>query len=220
MPVKGLPPRPNLNHLKYQAKDLLKAHAARDSQAAQRIREFHGKFNRATDAAIFNAQLSLSDAQLTIAREHGFASWTRLKRRVEKPAPADNLSLPQHQRIQDATFRRAVDLLDAGDVEGLRAQLKEHPGLVQQQVFFEGGNYFQTPKLLEFVAENPIRRGTLPANIVQTAQVILEAGAKHDRSALNETLALVCSGRVPRECGVQQDLINLLCRYGADPNSA
>ncbi len=84
MPVRRLPSNPNLDHLKYQAKDLLKEHAARDVGAAQRIREFHPRFNRATDAEIFAAQLKLSDAQLTIARESGFPSWARLKRHIEK----------------------------------------------------------------------------------------------------------------------------------------
>ena len=69
MPVKGLPPNANLDHLKYQAKDLLKAHAARDPQVAQRIREFHAKFEKATNNEIFKAKLRLSDAQLAIARE-------------------------------------------------------------------------------------------------------------------------------------------------------
>ena len=65
-----------------------------------------------------------------------------------------------------------------------------------------------------------MRRGSLPANIVEVAQVILEAGAKREQSALNETLELVSSGRVPRECSVQVPLIDLLCSYGADPNHA
>jgi hypothetical protein len=220
MPVKPLPPNANLDHLKHQAKDLIKAHAARDPQAAQRIREFHPRFHGVTDAAISNAPFRLSDAQLTIARERGFATWARLKRHIEKPTLADNLSLPHHERIEDATFRRSVDLLDAGDVEGLRAYLKQHPNLVHQRVTFEGGNYFRNPTLLEFVAENPIRRGTLPANIVHVAQVILDAGAKEGQAALNETLGLVCSGRVARECQVQVPLIDLLCGYGADPNFA
>jgi hypothetical protein len=220
MPVKRLPANANLSHLKYQAKDLRKAHVARNPQAAQRIREFHPRFHRATDAAIFDAPLSLSDAQLTIARERGFANWARLKRHIEKPTLTDNLSLPRHERIEDVTFRRAVDLLDAGDVEGLSAHLKAHSNLVRQHVTLEGGNYFQNPTLLEFVAENPVRRGTLPANIVEVTKVILDAGAKTDQSALNETLALVCSGRVPRECHVQLPLIDLLCEHGADPNLA
>lgn len=218
MPVRALPSKPSLDHLKYQAKDLLRDHARRDLAAAQRIREFHPRFAGATDAEIFNAHLRLSDAQVAIAREAGFASWARLKRHIEKPTLSDQLSLPHHERIEDATFRRGVELLDAGDVAGLRAHLRQHPNLVRQRVVFEGGNYFQNPTLLEFAAENPVRRGTLPPNIVQVAQVILEAGA--ERSSLNETLALVCSGRVPRECRVQLPLIDLLCDHGADPNSA
>ena len=218
MPVRALPESPSLDHLKYQAKDLLRDHAARSAAAAQRIREFHPRFVKASDAEIFAAKLKLSDAQLTIARESGFSSWSRLKRRIEKPEPADKLDLPHHERIQDPTFRRAVDLLDAGDAAGLKQYLKQHPGLTRQHVQFEGGNYFGNPTLLEFVAENPIRRGSLPANIVEVATVIIEAGV--EQAALNETLGLVATGRVPRDCRVQVPLIDLLCDRGADPDSA
>lgn len=218
MPVRPLPSSPSLDHLKYQAKDLLKEHAARSLEAAQRIREFHPNFKTASDAEIFSAPFRLADAQLTIAREYGFTSWTRLSSRVERPTPADRASLPHHERIEDAQFRRAVELLDAGDEAGLRTHLKKHPNLVHQRVIFEGTNYFRNPTLLEFVAENPIRHGTLPTNVAAIAKVILDAGA--ERSAVNETLGLVCSGRVARECGAQLPLIDLLCDYGADPNSA
>jgi len=216
MPVKPLPANPNLDHLKYQAKDLLRDHAARSQAVAQRIREFHPRFTRATDAEIFDAQLSLSDTQLSIAREHGFPSWARLKRHIENPTLSDQLNLPHHQRIEDATFRRAVDLLDAGDVAGLRAHLNQNPNLVHRHVVFEGGNYFHSPTLLEFIAENPVRRGTLPNNIVEVAKVILDAGPSP--ATLNETLMLVATGSVPRECRLQLALIDLLCDHGADPN--
>ena len=218
MPVKPLPPNADLNHLKNQAKDLFKARSERDPQVAQRIREFHPRFKDAADAVIFDAEFTLTDAQLTIARERGFASWPKLKRRVEQPAPPDDLSLPLQERIQDSEFRSAVYLLDSGDVDALRSHLRAHPNLLHQRVVFEGGNYFQNPSLLEFVAENPIRHGKLPANIVEIAKLILDEGAKNDRATLDETLGLVCSGRVPRECGVQIALIDLLCDYGADPN--
>jgi len=201
MPVRALPPNPNLDHLKYQAKDLRKAQAARSPEAAQRLREFHPCFTRATDAAIFDARLSLSDAQLAIARESGFPSWARLKRHIEKPTLSDHLNLPHHERIEDATFRRAVDLLDAGDAAGLRAHLNQHPNLVSMRVIFDGGNYFRNPTLLEFAAENPVRRGKLPQNILEVVKVILSAGV--EPSALNETLMLVSTGSVPRECRVQ-----------------
>ena len=218
MPVRRLPSNPNLNHLKHQAKDLLRERTAQTPGVAQRIREFHSRFRRATDAEILDAHFSLSDAQLTIAREYGFPSWARLKRHIEKPTLCDRLDLPHQQRIENTTFRRAVELLDAGDVAGLRAHLHRHPDLVHQHVVFEGGNYFREPTLLEFVAENPIRHGTLPANIVEITKVILDAGPS--QSAKNETLMLVSTGSVPRECRTQLPLIDLLCEYGANPNSA
>jgi len=218
MPVRRLPENPNLAHLKYQAKDLLRAHAAHSAAAAQLLREFHPRFAGFSDAEILKVELKLSDAQLTIAREAGFPSWARLKRHVEKPTLSDQLNLPHHERIEDPIFRRAVDLLDAGDVAGLRAYLRQCPNLVRQHVVFEGGNYFRNPSLLEFVAENPVRHGTLPKNIVEVAKVILDAGV--EKSALNEALLLVATGSVPRECAVQLPLIDLLCDHGADPNSA
>jgi hypothetical protein len=218
MPVRRLPPNPNLDHLKYQAKDLLKEHAARDAGAAQRIREFHPRFNRATDGEIFGARLKLSDAQLTIARESGFPSWARLKRHIEQPTLTDQLNLPHHERIEDPIFRRAVDLIDAGDAAGLRAYLSQYPKLVHQHVAFEGWNYFHNPTLLEFIAENPVRHGKLRKTIVDVARVILDASPA--QSELNETLMLVATGSIPRECRVQRPLIDLLCERGADPNSA
>lgn len=218
MPVRPLPENPSLQHLRYQAKDLLKGHRAHDPAVAQRIREFHPRWAKASDTEIFGADLTLSDVQLAIAREYGFASWARLKRRIEQPKPADAVTLPHHERIEDPIFRRAVELIDAGDVEGLREHLKKHPGLVHQHVEFEGGNYFRNPSLLEFIAENPVRRGTLPKNIIEIARVILDAGV--ERSALNETLMLVATGCMPRQCGVQVALIDLLCNRGADPSRA
>ena len=142
----------------------------------------------------------------------------RLKRHIEKPTLADRLDLPHHERIEDPVFRRAVDLLDAGDAAGLRAHLKQHPDLAQRRVLFEGGNYFRNPTLLEFVAENPTRHGTLPNNIVEVARVILDAGST--QAALDETLMLAASSAVTHKCGVQIALIDLLCDYGADPNAA
>ncbi len=218
MPVRRLPSNPNLDHLKHQAKDLLRERAARTLAFAQRLREFHPRFGRSSDTEIFDARLRLSDAQLTIAREYGFPSWARLKRHVEKPTLCDRLDLPHQQRIEDATFRRAVELLDAGDAAGLPAHLNQHPSLVLQQIVFEGGNYFRNPTLLEFVAENPVRHGALPANIVDVTKVILDAGPS--LSAKNETLMLVSTGSMPREGRVQLPLIHLLCDYGADANGA
>ena len=218
MPVRRLPSKPDLNHLKYQARDLLKGQAAGDRGVAQRIREFHPRFSTANDAEIFAAAFKLSDAQLAIAREHGFRSWARLKEHVASPELASRLFIPHHERIDDPLFRRAVDLIDAGDAEELRLHLKQHPKLVHHRLDFEGWNYFHHPALLEFIAENPIRRGTLPKNIVDVAKVILKMGP--DQQSRNDALALVATGSVPLECGAVIPLIDLMCQHGADPDSA
>ncbi len=218
MPVRRLPSNPSLAHLKHQAKDLLKDHSQRVPATAQQLREFHPRFSRTADADIFAATLKLSDAQLTIARESGFPNWARLKQHIEKPTLRDRLNLRHHERIEDPIFRTAVDLLDQGDTIGLRTLLETNPKLVHQRIPFEGGNYFRSPTLLEFIAENPVRHGTLPSNIVEVTRVILNAGP--NTAARNETLMLVATGSVPRECKVQLPLIALLCEYGADPTSA
>jgi ankyrin repeat protein len=113
-----------------------------------------------------------------------------------------------------------VDLLDAGDLDGLRDHLLRHRDVVHRRVAFDGGNYLRDPTLLEFIANNPVRHDKLPPNILDLARLILDAGAKDDRRATDSTLALVSSGRVPRECKLQISLIDLLCDYGADPDGA
>jgi hypothetical protein len=219
MPTKRLPSSPDLGHLKHQVKDLLNDRRKAKLEACQRIREFHPRFRRTADDAITSAMFTLADAYLTVAREYGFPSWARLRAHVADPS-RDPLDRPHHERIKDVAFRRAVELLDDGDSDGLRDHLSRHPGLVQQHVVFEGGNYFREPTLLEFVAENPVRHDSLPPNIVEVARAVLEAGARTDQRAMDTTLGLVCSGRVPRECGVQIPLIDLLCDFGASPDGA
>jgi hypothetical protein len=63
---RDLPPRPNLDHLKKQAKELLQT-LKRDDPGAQ-----------------------LADAQHALAREYGFASWPRLKAHIESEMAAPN----------------------------------------------------------------------------------------------------------------------------------
>lgn len=95
-----------------------------------------------------------------------------------------------------------------------------HADLVRQRIPFEEDGYFSNPALLDFIAENPIRRGALPANIVDVARVILDAGARDEKAGIDSALALVSSGSIPRESGVQASLIDLLCDYGGDPNGS
>ena len=98
--------------------------------------------------------------------------------------------------------------------------LTRHPGLVHRHVAFEGWNYFHNPTLLEFIAENPVRRGKLPQNIIEVTKVILDAGADADQDEMNDTLVLVATGSVPQSSGLQTALIDLLCDRAADPSNA
>jgi len=91
---------------------------------------------------------------------------------------------------------------------------------VREHVTLEGSNYFTNPSLLEFVAENPTRRGRLPQNVAAIAKIILDAGGAAARESVNSALALAASSSVALECGVQRCLIDVLCDYGADPNAA
>ncbi len=215
MPTKRLPSSANLDHLKNQAKDLLRDFRAQKLSAYQRIREFHPKFTNLADTIIVKHSFGLVDAQLTIAREYGYTNWVRL-RVVVAQLDGSDVSLNHNERIDDVFFRQALDFMDEGNASELIKHLALNPQLVSQHVLFEGDNYFTKPTLIEFVAENPIRQGKLPANIIEISTIVLEAGAKDNIVALESTLMLVASGRIVRESGFQDSLIDLLCQYGVD----
>jgi hypothetical protein len=217
VPTKSLPVRPDLRHLRFQVEDLLRDRVAGAPAVLQRIREFHPRFTEATDLYTQSAPFTRADAYLTIAREYGYSSWARLRRVVDVASGLSD-DRPHHRRIENVLFRRAVEYLDDGNSIVLRDHLRQHPQLVRERVTFEGENYFTRPSLLEFIAENPVRNDCLPPNIVNIAEVIIDAGA--DKEAIDATLTLVCSGKVARECGVQTPLVEFLCARGATANAA
>ena len=83
-----LPDRLNLDHLKKQAKQLIRLYRSRDAAAMARFRSALPATAGLSDDDISSRQLRLHDAQSCIAREHGFASWPDLKRYVEVQAVA------------------------------------------------------------------------------------------------------------------------------------
>ena len=99
MPVKSLPSASSLEHLKYQAKDLLKALRERNTQTLALLREFHPNFAGRTEHEIWSTRFTLSDAQLVVAREYGFDSWPKLKRHVESSGGA-NAQSPSARRAR------------------------------------------------------------------------------------------------------------------------
>jgi hypothetical protein len=71
MPERRLPVRPDLDQLKNQAKDLLRAIRAGDQSAIAEFEQYHPK-------KIDPANAKLADAQLVLARSYEASSWTRL----------------------------------------------------------------------------------------------------------------------------------------------
>lgn len=142
-----LPERPNLEQLKRQAKDLLRAARARDAAALARLRTLPA-FARQRDDAALAASVALHDAQSVIAREHGTPSWTALVARVEelalqlgdavtafieaatevRPDRAARL-LAVHPAIAQASFHTALLL---GDADRVAARLTERPALATE----------------------------------------------------------------------------------------
>jgi hypothetical protein len=104
MSDRRLPVHPDLDQLKHQAKDLLRAIRANDAAALADLRRHHPE-------AVDPATAKLSDAQLVLAREYGFESWPKLMHHVEALHPD---GLQQFESI-------ARDFVDAfgGDAEAL-----------------------------------------------------------------------------------------------------
>lgn len=99
-----LPAKPNLEHLKEQAKELLRRVQQADAAALALFRS-HVSFSAPTS-------LKLADAQHAIARDYGFSTWTKLKEHVESLAkmrePAELLNAAI--RAQDpAKTKQALD---------------------------------------------------------------------------------------------------------------
>src|SRR5262245_43931419 len=77
-----LPSRPDLDHLRRQAKSLLASLKGGDDGAARTFIEHLPAAGKQTAAQVRNAGYRLADAQSAIARKTGFASWPALARHV------------------------------------------------------------------------------------------------------------------------------------------
>jgi ankyrin repeat protein len=95
-----LPSRPSLEWLRKTAKDRLAGLRARNPSA------------------------TLSDAQLAVAREHGFPSWRQLKAHLDRVASEAAAAIPE---AAVAGFLRDAG---TGRIDALRATIAAHPGIV------------------------------------------------------------------------------------------
>jgi len=95
----------------------------------------------------------------------------------------------------DALFQAAVAAIDSGDVATVQRLTREHPRLVRERLKSPGvwlrdkvggalNGFFEKPYLLWFVAEDPVRNDTLPANIAQVAASIIDAARREGVGSL------------------------------------
>src|ERR1700690_2588599 len=104
-----LPDRLNLDHLKKQAKDLIRLYRNCDTDAIARFRHALPLAASRSDDEIVALELRLHDAQSCVARDYGFECWTDLKRYVEVQSAS--------REAGAARVLHWLGLVYAGDVE-------------------------------------------------------------------------------------------------------
>jgi ankyrin repeat protein len=119
-----LPPGPNLENLKNQAKRVLKGHQAADPDTLKHIQEHHPRWRKASPATIQTAHFTLSDAQLVIANEYGFETWSKLKSHV---------LLHQANPSNEEAVKTLRDAAGRSDLERLAEMLDANPSLIDER---------------------------------------------------------------------------------------
>lgn len=102
---KKLPARPNLDHLRRQAKTLLSSLETGDKEAVSIIRKHLPTAKDKTATQVLAARHRLADAQWAIARMTGFAGWPHLARHVEQLRALEGIWTFAHLEIDGAILR-------------------------------------------------------------------------------------------------------------------
>src|SRR5881296_1836727 len=124
-----LPPRPDLEQYKKQAKELLKAGSARtlaerwlEKLSAQQVDWMATRMEERWRKLSRSAKPTLADAQFFVAREHGFENWAAFARHLKGLSRASSVV---------SRFEAAADSIIEGDVATLERLLREDPELVR-----------------------------------------------------------------------------------------
>jgi ankyrin repeat protein len=215
-----LPAHPNLDHLRRQARDLLRAASAGDGDTVRRLEGVSDRLN-------------LSAAQLAVARAYGFASWPRLKAEVE----ARTLDLAEKAEafcrasIGDWTGRAARMLAETpelaeydfatavvlGDAARVRSELERDPELATRTDPRSGWTALHAACGSRWHRLDPARSDGLAS----VAQLLLDAGARLDvrTTALPRRgggrTALRCATASASTSASNEPLIRLLLERGA-----
>ncbi|MFC0624852.1 ankyrin repeat domain-containing protein [Kribbella deserti] len=240
MPTLNLPDSPRLDHLKKQAKSLLRALRANDPDALALAAEFYRP-----------AVPRLADAQLITARRYGFASWSRLVRHLgtverytrspHRQPIGDPSAAPEDEFLRLATVYYAGDdphrrdlaagliekvarsniytMAASGEAAALRAVLANDPSLANQQ----GGPYQWEPLL--YLTYSRIERG----DALAAARVLLTYGADPNAGFLWQGLPSPFTALTgafgygegdPPPHANRLELARLLLEAGADANDS
>jgi ankyrin repeat protein len=209
-----LPAKPNLDQLRRQAKELLRAARAGDAGAIERIGSVSG-------------ELTLAAAQLAIAREYGMASWPALKAEVEaRSRSVDELVeaflaasvgyrvgraaqlLAEHPEIAEYSVATAVVL---GDVARIERELAADPGLTNRRDPRTGWSALHAVCASRWHLD-PARADGLFA----VAKLLLEAGADpNGLSANGRWTPLACAVTSANSDRRNEPIVRLLLQRGA-----
>jgi len=143
---------------------LMRTRQSAGPAALEQIREWHPRFADRSDEEIRQAPFTEADARLVYAREHGFATWEDLERRVNLLASSRDLAATE-------PFMAAFGALHAGDVAGFTALLRANPAVAHQR----GTNGNTLLNLAVSLAGKPDWKGGLSA-----IEALLAAGADVD----------------------------------------
>ncbi len=201
MPQKELPSRPSLEQYKKQAKDLLHSSHLSEPEALERFRNHLPPTKPSQKRE--QSKFSLTDAQLVIAREHGFQSWPKFTRAIELVRyqnSADAQGDPVKAFIEAASVPRDGSNHDSGTLDLAEAILAEHPDVAADNIFTAAilGDVAAVRRFISENAGDATRKGgpydwdpltylcfsrylrldkTRSAGFVQAALLLLDAGA-------------------------------------------
>ncbi len=182
------------------------------NDSVKHIRKYHPEPDKFTQLNRPDTNFGLDDAQLVVAREHGFVDW---------PAFVQHMADLKEPGSPVAKFEQAVEAVVHGDLPALKALLEENPALVHER-----SPRGHRATLLHYIAANGTEnfRQITPPNALDIAETLLAAGAGPDAAAdtydskWGTTLELLVSSSPPSEAGLQTKLAEKLLDYGAAVN--
>jgi ankyrin repeat protein len=236
MDSKPLPAHPSLEQYKKQAKELLKAYRSADVETIRRVKRSHPRFEKLAEPGFDISKFALADAQLVIAREHGFESWPKFTKRIEVINSEDAARVnPVAAFIEAAIWHGTLDAAEAilathpeiaqsnihvaavlGDDAAVRRFISADPRNVTKKEAPYDGEALVYLCLSKYLRLDKSRSGAF----VRAATTLLDAGADPNTgfTAKDEygdfETALYGAAAVAQHA----ELTRLLLERGADPN--